>query len=297
MTTKNPICCHRAHIPYFFLVHYIRSETPPNMRLGQLSRQLEVSSDQIVRLLAKQFREVNNHPNIKLTEEELEFVVDHFRPVVDETVEVSEPHEELPVVVTPEADTPTPEAPESTPEFVEELKPQVITLEEEFNSQKEDLESFKAEKPNLEGLKVVGKIELPEPVVKEKKANEEVDENDDRESNRARGRQRRDKRNRSNRNSVSSPAAERQKAERLAKKKKYEQEKRQKELKKKHYEQNVKAKLPHKPSKKKKKKAFVESQGPSPSPNQQKSQHKAAKKAGPLKRFWLWLNGAYDRFD
>ena len=40
------------------------------MRLGQLSRQLEISSDKIVKVLADNFREVNNHPNIKITEEE-----------------------------------------------------------------------------------------------------------------------------------------------------------------------------------------------------------------------------------
>lgn len=263
------------------------------MRLGQLSRQLEVSSDQIVKLLSAEFREVNNHPNIKLTEDELEFVMNHFKPVVEEVTTASEAEDDVLADVAPEIESAPEETPESAPEFVEELRPQVITLEEEFNSQKEDLESFKAEKPNLEGLKVVGKIELPDPVIKEQKPKEEAEDKD----SDSRNSRRRERQRRSNRNGVNRATAERQKAERLAKKEKYEREQRQKELKKKHYEETVKAKLTNQTPKKKKKKAFVESQGPSPSPNQQKSQHKAAKKAGPLKRFWLWLNGAYDRFD
>ncbi len=262
------------------------------MRLGQLSRQLEVSSEQIVILLKEHFREVNNHPNIKLTEEELHFIEDYFSPK-------EEAAEKTPIVEEPDTtqEEPSKENKESkdnkkVPEFVESLRPQVITLEDEFQAQTEDLETFKVEKPQLEGLKVVGKIDLPEPVIKEKETTPEREEK--RPRDRKQNRKRDDRK--PNRNRGNSAIAERQKAERLAKKKRIEEEQRLKELKKKHYEENVKAKFTPVTPKKKKKKAEVADTAKvnvSLQGNVVQSQKPTAK--NPLKRFWLWLNGAYDK--
>ncbi|MFT7150271.1 MAG: hypothetical protein ACI82Q_002136 [Nonlabens sp.] len=66
------------------------------MRLGQLSRKLEVSSDQIAKLLNDNFREVSSHPNVKLTDEELTFVENHFPPPVK--TKTPEPAEPAPVL-------------------------------------------------------------------------------------------------------------------------------------------------------------------------------------------------------
>ncbi|MBO3697370.1 hypothetical protein [Roseivirga sp. E12] len=263
------------------------------MRLGQLSRQLDISPDKIVKLLQDNFREVNNHPNVKLTEEELVFVQNEFQPVVEEESQENEIIEEK--VEAPSQDiTETPAEPE-TPEFIESLRPQVITLEEEFHAQTDGLELYKAEKPHLEGLKVVGKIDLPEPVVKEK--DKEEPKKPERKA-RERNSNRRDRNSRGRNRNTLSPTEERKKAERLALKKKFEQEQRLKELKRKHYEENVKAKLVNTAPKKKKKAV----QGPEAhvAPTTQ-TVHKGsiAKKStqrsgNPLKRFWLWLNGAYD---
>lgn len=261
------------------------------MRLGQLSRQLDVSSDQIAKLLNENFREVSSHPNVKLTEEELEFVQNQFAPAVEEVVTETKAAE------TPDIEAVTEEKEEvleekETPEFVESLRPQVITLEEEFNAQTDGLELYKAEKPHLEGLKVVGKIDLPEPVVKEQpeEAPKPVRQTRDRKSNR------RD--DRGKRKNTPSLVEERKKEERLAKKRKFEEEQKLKELKKKHYEENVKAKLV-KPAPKKKRKAVQETATYQAPTTSTVSKSPSAKKASPsaknpLKRFWLWLNGAYD---
>ncbi len=267
------------------------------MRLGQLSRQLDVSTDKIAKLLNDNFREVSSHPNVKLTDEELLFVQNQFPTetealIVDikasapEVVEAPEVENESIVPETKETST---EASTETPAFVESLRPQVITLEDEFNAQKEDLELYKAEKPHLEGLKVVGKIELPEPVVKEKakvEPKKEVSRTRDRKSNRGR---------RSNELSL---VEQRKKEERLAKKRKYEEEQRQKELKRKHYEETVKAKLVKAAPKKKKKVVKEDTVHVAPTTSTVRKTSpakKAAPKAtNPIKRFWLWLNGAYD---
>ncbi len=264
------------------------------MRLGQLSRQLDVSSDKIVKLLNDNFREVNNHPNIKLTEEELTFVQSQFQPVVEEVVpEVKEVVEDAQQTVSNEDIEATPE--EQTPEFIESLRPQVITLEEEFLAQTDGVELYKTEKPHLEGLKVVGKIDLPEPIVKEK--SEEPIEKPTRRT-RERNANRRDRKSRTKNRNTLSPAEERKKAERLALKKKFEQEQRLKEQKRKHYEENVKAKLTKTAPKKKKKaiKATDEHVAPTTHTVHQGaiSRKSIPMTKNPLKRFWLWLNGAYD---
>lgn len=264
------------------------------MRLGQLSRQLEVSSDKIVKLLNDNFREVNNHPNIKLTEEELAFVQNQFQPLAEEVnPEVKEPVAETQPEVSNEEIETTPG--EQAPEFIESLRPQVITLEDEFLAQTDGLELYQTEKPHLEGLKVVGKIELPEPVVKEKP--EESTEKPVRKP-RERNSSRRDRKGRNKNRNTLSPAEERKKAERLALKKKYDQEQRLKEQKRKHYEENVKAKLAKTSAKKKKK--VVKTEGEHVTPTTHRVHQTSASRKptpttkNPLKRFWLWLNGAYD---
>ncbi len=264
------------------------------MRLGQLSRQLEISPDKIVKVLADNFREVNNHPNIKITEEELAFLVVHFTPATPK----AEPVAEKESVAEPLAeinDAPETEEKELVkedaiaPAYVEALRPQVITLEEEFNAQKENLEAYKAEKVELEGLKVVGKIELPEPPVKKEKPKKEQKEESD--EIKHLNRRPRNGRQSGNRKPMLSPVEyQKKKEERLAKRKKEAEEKRLKELKKKHYETQVKSKLQQ--PKKKKKTANPQTVV---TPESKSNTTQKSKSNNPVKRFWLWLNGAYDK--
>lgn len=267
------------------------------MRLGQLSRKLDVDSEAIVKLIEKNFREVNNHPNIKISDEELEFVVQHFAPAQLEPEESKEAD-----VVTEDVaeNTPVEDATEEEPKtekpaFVEALRPKVITLEEEFNEKKKELETFKAEKPELEGLKVVGKIDLPEPKPKAPKEPKEENTPNDSQTINERGlRQRNQKKGNRKNNNRNPVEAARKRAENQLKREKEAHLKKLKEQKKKHYEETVKAKIADKPKKKKKKK-FVEQQAVQAT--QQSSKHQTPKSSNPIVRFWKWLNGDYDKFN
>jgi len=258
------------------------------MRLGQAARTFETTTDELVNLLAEQFREVNNHPNIKLTDEEVNFFESHFRSEqVDQEIllaEIDLTHDEE---STDDLERKSEETKpkQDEPHFVESIRPQVFSLEKDFDEKTKELEQFKAEKPELEGLKVVGKIDLPEPVKKEPK----VQKKDEKEAARKK------KNQRSMRKPKRNQAAEqRKKEERIAKRKKIEAEKKAKRLKKRHYEQNVKAKLQASPKKKKKKVAV---QNTSAQLTSSRQDEQKIKKATGLKRFWLWLNGAYDRYE
>ena len=253
------------------------------MRLGQAARSFNTTTDKIAGLLKENFREVSSHPNVKVTDEEMEFLNSFFAPQEDEQEEVTQTEA---IVSEEEAQV---EDQSETPAFIEELRPKVITLEKEFTEQTEGLDSYKAEKVSLDGLKVVGKIDLPEPKPKEEKV--ETEENKEKRPERKRSD--RNRKNRSRGRKELSPAEVRAKEERLAYKKKVEQENRQKTLKKQHYENNVKSKLQSPKPKKKKRKVIVESGNRI---HQVKHVEKAKKATG-LKRFWLWLNGAYDKHE
>ena len=266
------------------------------MRLGQLSRKLDVDSSTIVKVLHEHFREVNNHPNVKILDEEVEFLTQKFQPAPEPT-----PAESLPETETAEATQPivveeTIEEPVSEkPTFVEALRPKVISLESEFDKQKQELETFKAEKPELEGLKVLGKIELPQPKPKAPKEDKQEKEPERTETINERGARNRYDKKGGKRNSNRNPLeAERKRAEQKAKRQKEQELQRLKEQKKKHYEETVKAKIADKPKKKKNKKKFVQQQI---AQTQSQTSQKAPKSTNPLARFWRWLNGGYDKFD
>ena len=186
--------------------------------------------------------------------------------------------------------------------------PKKIDLEPETNSYPayEEDESYaeaeliKTETPQLEGLKVLGKIELPEPKKPEPKEDTEEGENakDSKDSKgrdrNKRGRGRKDRKGKQRLNPVE---YERRKEERAAKKKKENAAKKLKEKKKEHYLSNVTQKKPSAS-----KIEEEEEMAPLPIIGQSRPKPKAPKKpAGPkpkkgLKKFWAWLNGEYDQF-
>jgi hypothetical protein len=119
------------------------------MRLGQLSRKLSVSIDELVQFLAAQGVPIENHSNTRL---------EHY-------------HEEAlrkryPLDATPGADS---VEPPGTPPAEIAVAPDV---EEEKAPPAEMPELIKAPKVELSGLKVLGKIELPESKKKEPKADD-----------------------------------------------------------------------------------------------------------------------------
>ncbi len=249
-----------------------------------------------------------------ITEEkdpDLEHLEVPFGPPSHATSQVSATDEAEPITETKtEA---APEEPKKVVIQLEKPKPEVkvynaIEEDEEFIN----AELIKTEKPVLEGLKVVGKIDLPEPKKPEPKAEEEgateasTDKPDKKTQQSRNGRNDRGRgRNRKNQRQRLSPLEyERQKAERLAKKKKKDAERKLKQKKEEHYRTKLEAKskttkktAPTKP----KKKAPQEEEAMAPLPINGMSRPKpvapkAKKGKGPLKRFWGWLNGESDQF-
>lgn len=121
------------------------------MRLGQLARKLSLRPAQIVEFLAQNNIQIEDNSNTRIDDNQTELVVNHFAPgtflQVSESVE--EP-EEAPVV---ETELPIVEV-EAQPE-ISEQQPNPET------------EIIRVPKIELSGLKVLGKIELPEPKKKE----------------------------------------------------------------------------------------------------------------------------------
>ena len=141
------------------------------MRLGQLARKLSIRQLDIVDFLAKNKVEIRDDVNAKLENEHVHLAIQHFDSSLLEIKEVSRPMigvisstEELKKIeLKPEMEEP----PVVIPIF-EESKPAGVILSDEI------IEVIKAPKIELQGLKVLGKIELPEPKSKEELVKEEV---------------------------------------------------------------------------------------------------------------------------
>ncbi len=110
------------------------------MRLGQLARQLGVTTDKIVNFLATRDITVENSNNARIDDGFADLVVQHFAPGNDALKEQ--------IAIVPDA----PVTPETEPKSTED--------EEVGAEPLPDL--IKAPKIELPGLRVLGKIELPE---------------------------------------------------------------------------------------------------------------------------------------
>lgn len=123
------------------------------MRLGQLARKLALRTTDLVTFLHQHSISIDPGNNTRLEDSHVKLIIHHFAPELTEdkiTEALVEPDPVEPEVVAmpePAAPTPVPQA-----EAVTELP-----------------ETIKAPKIELAGLKVLGKIELPEPKKKEPK--------------------------------------------------------------------------------------------------------------------------------
>ncbi|GCC52368.1 hypothetical protein SanaruYs_26050 [Chryseotalea sanaruensis] len=140
------------------------------MRLAQLARKLSLKSTAIVDFLAAQGVAIDDSPNAKVDEVHARAVISHFAPAlldVEETI----PHEPENTLEAPKEETI--EIPEPSDES--EVMEEVDEVENEVASSIETVEELpdviRAPKIELSGLKVLGKIELPE---KKKKEESEV---------------------------------------------------------------------------------------------------------------------------
>jgi hypothetical protein len=274
------------------------------MRLRQLARKLEVSPNRLLEILSENGHTIENDPNFKLTEEQEQLINSRIAP---KKVEVIEVVEEAQKEVELEEEAPTPKK-KTVPKKIE-LKepnvkkaeaPKIYSLEKEIEEKTKDIELIKAPKLKLDGLKVLGKIDLPTPkqkaVKEEKEAEDKVtDTPKARRTNTTTDRKRQPER----KPRPNSLELERRRIEREAKQKREAEEKHLKALKEKHYKETVLAKQKANAAKKNKKaaqpltpKAVIDE----PKVNKPKAQkaQKLVKKKSALGRFWAWLNGAYD---
>ncbi|MEQ8238654.1 MAG: hypothetical protein RIA69_05545 [Cyclobacteriaceae bacterium] len=183
------------------------------MRLGQLARQLNINTADIVSLLNENDIIINDHPNVKIDGEPEQIVLRKFGQeaqqekveieVLPEVTQVEEPAptsitelnepssmEEKPITIeegqvtfdqevekspyqqvveekVEQLDVNLPKADEDNQENLEPSIDPSIEEINELNLNIDEDEVIRAPKISLEGLKVVGKIDLPEPKSKE----------------------------------------------------------------------------------------------------------------------------------
>lgn len=157
------------------------------MRLGQLARHLDTTIPDIKQFLQDKGVEFNPHPNSKLDEQVENLVVDHFMdaqssqekapaPLINKLKTETDVNPEPPISPT---ETKQPEPIQET----ETINDPTLELESDVPSAEtdevpahdtetptpSDIEVIRAPKVSLPGLKVIGKIDLPEPKKKEDK--------------------------------------------------------------------------------------------------------------------------------
>lgn len=131
------------------------------MRLGQIARKLNVGTATIVESLAKKGYEVENNPNSKINMDQVAMLEKEFKSSALEKEEAShlsigKRHE--PISLEPE--TPKQEkAPEPTPAPVHKEEPKP-TPAPAAKAEEPQAEKISAEPPKLEGIKILGKIDL-----------------------------------------------------------------------------------------------------------------------------------------
>lgn len=127
------------------------------MRLAQLARKLSVRPSEIVDLLAQNQFFLEEGSNAKLNDDQVRSVVLHFAPERLSEIMLVQTTETL------EAESPSEVTPESTIEVKDVPSAAVVNPASSTGVP----ETIRVQKVELAGLKVLGKIELPQPRMKE----------------------------------------------------------------------------------------------------------------------------------
>ncbi|MFM9839812.1 MAG: translation initiation factor IF-2 [Cyclobacteriaceae bacterium] len=143
-----------------------------SVRLGQASRKLNVGHNTILDFLAKKGVSVENNPNAKLTAEQFAMLAKEYASSASEKLEASgitigtKPVENVAPKVEPEVHRKKADDEQSM--LIKNLgSKDIVKHKEEVKVEK--VEKVEAEKPKLEGIKVLGKIDLkkePTPTAK-----------------------------------------------------------------------------------------------------------------------------------
>ena len=175
------------------------------------------------------------------------------------------------------------------------IEPKTGTVDDLENDNPDEIELIKVKKVKLDGIKVVGKIELPEKPKKEIIEPEIVEPESDQvktEEKPKKGRKsinrkidpgrRKNQRGR-NRNPLTYDE-KLKKEERESLRKRRQKNKEEKIRKRKYYQENIQPKTNPKAIRKKKKQTAIQTPG------------KTVVYKNPIKRLWAWLNGKYDSY-
>jgi hypothetical protein len=206
------------------------------MRLGQLSRKLGISTSQIISFLAAKDITIGEDSNTKIEDEHAQWVTQKYAPELIEAVAATISEEKVQPIMVIE------------PSIIEVAEPIVVEANNESPSiEIEQLpELIKAPKIELSGLKVLGKIEIPE---RKKKEIVEATENQLTETENKPRPDRRPLPNRKefdNRPRKNPVTLQREKEEREAEVKRREEMLRAKEKKTFHYQSKIKSQAPPK---------------------------------------------------
>jgi hypothetical protein len=139
------------------------------MRLGQLARKLSLRPSEITEFLAARNISIEEGSNTKIDDDHASLIIQHFAPAMQNTVDPDVSAQEELVAIIP-GDSMSKET-EILPE--KELETELPGASTEAPDEKPEV--IKAPKVELSGLKVLGKIELPDP--KRKSLETELEEN------------------------------------------------------------------------------------------------------------------------
>jgi len=206
------------------------------MRLGQLARKLSLRPSQLVDFLAAHNIETAEGSNTRLEDDHARMIIIHFAPEsLEEIMKPSVEPETQPEIEQPaEALQPEPVA-DAEPELKSENP---VTINDETTPEPQgEPEVIRVQRIELSGLKVLGKIDLPEPKKKEPKAEGEGNEELRQER---RGKPKHPKRERDTRNLRNPVEVQRQREARELEEKRKAEIEREKEKRKQHYQTKVK---------------------------------------------------------
>jgi hypothetical protein len=210
------------------------------MRLGQLARRLSLRPNQLVDFLADNGFQIDPNSNTRLEDQQVTLIVQHYAPESLTSIE-SEP-DEVQEIVQPVS---------VQEEIIDSVVEEEPSTEEISATELPDI--IRVPKVELSGLKVLGKIELPEPKKKEPVAEEEaVTENSEiisaekpeverpvrQRGNNRKPHQNKDRSQRPRKNPIE---LKRERDTREAEEKKRRETEREREKRKRHYEEKIKS--------------------------------------------------------
>ncbi len=265
------------------------------MRLSQLARKLEISPTELILFFEKNRIERYDSHNNKIKESDVRLALNHFSPeemkAEIETQVIQANESAVDILQTKEKEINALDRSVSN-------KPEKDTTDPESPFEKEEeIEVISMPKIKLEGVKVVGKIDLPEPIKKVKDENNSgVEEQNNLSDKTSNGGQRNEyqktskrsfrQKNRKKYNSKELSYEEKLKREERKRIRELQRAKKlKKEQKKLHYIKNVQSNVSS--TRKKKKNRKIEQS------ELERIKVRPLYK-NPVRKFWAWLNGEYD---